>query len=149
MYFKKLKLWSHCFSRERYFPQVLIEQSRLSEADNNGCAVGGEMGGVEGGRGWKRVEPPPRWFAVCLLQSWREVSGIVDLARCKWGGVSEVGGPIQWSVHTQQNIWSHKKENQVETFGQNSDARIHAGSNIQQPSDWGQIYRVATVNRTR
>ena len=58
---------------------MLIEQSRLSEADNNGCAVGG----VEGGRGLKRVDPPSRWFAVCLLQSWREVSGIVDLARCK------------------------------------------------------------------
>ena len=36
-----------------------------------------------GGRGWKRVEPPSRWVAVCLLQTWREVSGIVDLARCK------------------------------------------------------------------
>ena len=50
-------MWKEIFS------QVLIEQSRLSEADNNGCAVGGEVGGVEGGRGWNRLPGGSR--SVC------------------------------------------------------------------------------------
>ena len=70
---------------------------------------------------------------------------VVNEAECqRWEGRSS-----DRSIHNRISDLTRRSLNQVETFGQNSDARIHAGSNIQQPSDWGQIYRVATVNRTR
>ena len=33
MYINKLKLWSHCFSRERYFPQVLGHSCKIGNTD--------------------------------------------------------------------------------------------------------------------
>ena len=60
---------------------MLIEQSRLSEADNNGCAVGG----VEGGRGWNRLPGGSR--SVCCKAGGRfrglQTLRVVNEAECQ------------------------------------------------------------------